>query len=155
MHKKKLHKYGHTIQNEPLPEGISFRAASLTKEGRIGKDAREVIEGRAYQVDKYLPRARDGEVRYCLRHAIAAQPQTGKDDRRTHTPHQRDSRRGFAEETTQNPPTSHTCPRNLGKHPHRPQRPASAPPTRALTTSPIKRDSPPTKSNTQTLITML
>ena len=45
----KLTKYRRTIQNELHPEGISFRAAIWSQEGRPGKDAHEVIEVLAYQ----------------------------------------------------------------------------------------------------------
>jgi hypothetical protein len=47
----KLIKYRRTIRNELHPEGISFRAAIWSQEGRPGKDAQEVIEGFAYQTE--------------------------------------------------------------------------------------------------------
>ena len=45
----KFSKYKRIIQNELHPDGISFRAAIWTQEGRPGKDAHEVVEGLAYQ----------------------------------------------------------------------------------------------------------
>ena len=51
---KKINKYRHIIQNEFLLEGICFRAAIWTQEGRPGKDAIEVIEGLARQAEKIL-----------------------------------------------------------------------------------------------------
>ncbi|MFM7988988.1 MAG: hypothetical protein ACKPKO_57715, partial [Candidatus Fonsibacter sp.] len=69
----KLHKYRHTIQNDLMPEGITFRAAIWSQEGRPGKDAVEVIEGLSHQADKYLPNARKTEVRERLQHEITTQ----------------------------------------------------------------------------------
>ena len=65
-----LTKYIRIIQNELHPEGISFRAAIWTQEGRPGKDAHKVIEGLAYQTEQYIPGARKKEVRERLRHEI-------------------------------------------------------------------------------------
>ena len=73
---KKINKYRHIIQNEFLPEGICFRAAIWTQEGRPGKDAIEVIEGLARQAEKYLPGALKKDVRERLRHEITTQLQT-------------------------------------------------------------------------------
>ena len=53
----KFAKYKSTIQNELHPEGISFRAAIWSQEGRPGRDAHEVIEGHACQTEKYIPGA--------------------------------------------------------------------------------------------------
>ena len=50
----KLSKYRRIIENELQPDGISFRAAIWSQEGRPGKDAHEVIEGLAYQAEKYV-----------------------------------------------------------------------------------------------------
>ena len=71
----KFAKHRHTIQNELHPEGISFRAAIWSQEGRPGRDAHEVIEGLAYQTEKYIPGARKKEVRERLRHEITTHPQ--------------------------------------------------------------------------------
>ena len=54
----KFAKYKRTIQNELHPEGMSFRAAIWSQEGRPGRGAHEVIEGLAYQTEKYIPGAR-------------------------------------------------------------------------------------------------
>ena len=72
----KFSKYKRIIQNELHPDGISFRAAIWTQEGRPGKDAHEVIEGLAYQAEKYLPGASKKEVRERLRHENTTQLQT-------------------------------------------------------------------------------
>ncbi|MFM7988301.1 MAG: hypothetical protein ACKPKO_54205, partial [Candidatus Fonsibacter sp.] len=65
---RQFHKYRHTIQNDLMPEGIAFRAAIWSQEGRPGKDAVEVIEGLSHQADKYRPKARKTEVRERLQH---------------------------------------------------------------------------------------
>ena len=72
----KLSKYKRIIQNELLPDGISFRAAIWSQEGRPGKDAHDVIEGLAYQAEKYIPGANKKQVRERLRHEITTQLQT-------------------------------------------------------------------------------
>ena len=71
----KLRKYRRIIENELHADGISFRAAIWKQEGRPGKDAHEIIEGLAYQAEKYLPNANKKEVRVRLRHEITTQLQ--------------------------------------------------------------------------------
>ncbi|MFM7987326.1 MAG: hypothetical protein ACKPKO_49235, partial [Candidatus Fonsibacter sp.] len=69
------HKYKRIIENELRPEGIAFRAAIWTQEGRPGKDAIAVIEGLSHQAEKYVPNARKSDVRERLQHEITTQLQ--------------------------------------------------------------------------------
>ena len=68
-------KYRHVFYDELLPEGTCFRAAIRTQEGRLGKDAIEVIEGLARQAEQCLPGAQKKDVRERLRHEITTQLQ--------------------------------------------------------------------------------
>ena len=71
----KLRKYRRIIDSELTPEGIAFRAAVWSQEGRPGKDAVAVIEGLCHQSDKYIPHSRKTEVRERLQHEITDQLQ--------------------------------------------------------------------------------
>ena len=71
----KFSKYKRIIQNELHPDGISFRVAIWSQEGRPGRDAHEVIEGLPYQAEKYIPGS-NKKVRERLRHEITTQLQS-------------------------------------------------------------------------------
>ena len=68
----KLQKYRHVIDNELKQEGIAFRAAVWSQEGRPGRGAREVVDGLAKQTEKYVPGANKTDVRRRLQHEVAA-----------------------------------------------------------------------------------
>ena len=71
----KVHKYRHLIEGEMRREGLVFRAAIWSQEGRPGRDAREVVDGLTNMTHKHQPGTIKTDIRQRLTHEIAVQCQ--------------------------------------------------------------------------------
>ena len=73
--REKYRKYRHIIRNEYPRDGIIWRAAIWTQEGRPGADASSIVEGLATMAGASVPGATKTDVRKRLRHEIGVQIQ--------------------------------------------------------------------------------